>query len=237
MLIDDGILVRTDDSWVATAELTELVIPPSVTAILASRLDRLEPSEHALIQRAAVMGREFYRDAFEHLGVATLPRVEDDLRSLVSKQLVQRVGPGFGGSETYRFFHLLTRDAAYASVPKEIRVDLHEAVRPLARGGGRHAVHRVREIIGYHLEQAVRNLRELGRLDGRDSVLGTRAGRWLSAASRRSLARDDMSAAGESARTSRRDAAIRGSGTPGTLAGSRNCIGRTWPVRGRRTGA
>jgi class 3 adenylate cyclase len=126
MLIDDGILVRTDEGWMATAELKDLVIPPSVTAILASRLDRLEPSELALIQRAAVIGREFYRDALEHLGVASLPRLEEDLRSLVSKQLVQRVGAGFGGSETYRFFHLLTRDAAYASVPKETRVDLHE---------------------------------------------------------------------------------------------------------------
>src|SRR5499426_1758476 len=126
MLIDDGILVRVDDGWAATSELTDLVIPPSVTAILASRLDRLEPSEHALIQRAAVMGREFYRDALEHLGVASAPRLEDDLRSLVSKQLVQRVGPGFGGSETYRFFNLLTRDAAYASVRKEVRAELHE---------------------------------------------------------------------------------------------------------------
>jgi class 3 adenylate cyclase len=195
MLIDDHILVRTDDGWVATAELTYLVIPPSVTAILASRLDRLEPSEHALIQRAAVMGREFYREALEHLGVVSIPRLEEDLRSLVSKQLVQRIGPGFGGSETYRFFHQLTRDAAYASVPKEIRVELHERFADWleAEVGTRSTEYE--EIIGYHLEQAVRHLRELGRRDGRDGVLGTRAGRWLSAAGRRSLARDDMSAA------------------------------------------
>src|SRR5690349_149569 len=195
MLIDDDILVRTDEGWVATAELTDLVIPPSVTAILASRLDRLEPSERALIQRAAVMGREFYRDALEHLGVATAPRLEEDLRSLVSKQLVQRLGQGFGGSETYRFFHLLTRDAAYASVPKETRVDLHEQFAGWLEAGAGTRSTEYEEIIGYHLEQAVRHLRELGRLGGRDTMLGTRAGRWLSAAGRRSLARDDMSAA------------------------------------------
>ena len=195
MLIDDDILVRTDEGWVATAELTDLVIPPSVTAILASRLDRLEPSERALIQRAAVMGREFYRDALEHLGVATVPRLEEDLRSLVSKQLVQRLGQGFGGSETYRFFHLLTRDAAYASVPKETRVDLHEQFAGWLEAGAGTRSTEYEEIIGYHLEQAVRHLRELGRLGGRDTMLGTRAGRWLSAAGRRSLARDDMSAA------------------------------------------
>ena len=195
MLIDDGILVRTDEGWMATAELKDLVIPPSVTAILASRLDRLEPSERALIQRAAVMGREFYRDALEHLGVASLPRLEEDLRSLVSKQLVQRVGAGFGGSETYRFFHLLTRDAAYASVPKETRVDLHEQFAGWLESAAGTRSTEYEEIIGYHLEQAVRHLRELGRLGGRDTALGTRAGRWLSAAGRRSLARDDMSAA------------------------------------------
>ncbi|HKE50388.1 MAG TPA: adenylate/guanylate cyclase domain-containing protein [Actinomycetes bacterium] len=195
MLIDDTILVRTDDGWVATAELTDLVIPPSITAILASRLDRLETSEHALIQRAAVMGREFYREALEQVGVGSLPRLEDDLRSLVSKQLVQRVGPGFGGSETYRFFHLLTRDAAYASVPKEVRAELHERFADWLEAGAGTRSTEYEEIIGYHLEQAVRHLRELGRRDGRDGVLGTRAGRWLSAAGRRSLARDDMSAA------------------------------------------
>ena len=195
MLIDDGVLVRTDEGWVATAELADLVIPPSVTAILASRLDRLESSEHALIQRAAVMGREFYRDALEQLSVASLPSLEDDLRSLVSKQLIQRVGTGFGGSETYRFFHLLTRDAAYASVPKETRVDLHEQFAGWLEAGAGTRATEYEEIIGYHLEQAVRHLRELGRLGGRDTVLGARAGRWLSAAGRRSLARDDMSAA------------------------------------------
>ena len=176
MLIDDDILVRTDEGWVATAELTDLVIPPSVTAILASRLDRLEPSERGLIQRAAVMGREFYRDALEHLGVATVPRLEEDLRSLVSKQLVQRLGQGFGGSETYRFFHLLTRDAAYASVPKETRVDLQEQFAGWLEAGAGTRSTEYEEIIGYHLEQAVRHLRELGRLGGRDTMLGTRAG-------------------------------------------------------------
>src|SRR5262245_16418549 len=196
MLIDDGILVRTDEGWVATAELTDLVIPLNITAILASRLDRLEPSEHALIQRAAVMGREFYRDALEHLsGVTAIARLEEDLRSLVSKQLVQRIGPGLGGSETYRFFHLLTRDAAYASVPKEVRADLHEWFADWVEASTSRRSTEYEEIIGYHLEQAVRHIRELGRLDGHDSVLGTRAGRWLSAAGRRSLARDDMSAA------------------------------------------
>jgi predicted ATPase/class 3 adenylate cyclase len=195
MLVDDGAIVRTEVGWLATAELGELVVPATVTAILASRLERLEPAERALIQRAAVMGREFYREALEQISEAPPPLMDQHLRSLVAKQLVRPVGPGFAGSDTFRFFHILTRDAAYASVPKEIRAGLHERFAGWleTRVGARSAEYE--EIIGYHLEQAVRQLRELGRVDVRGRALGARAGQWLSVAGRRALARDDMSAA------------------------------------------
>ena len=195
MLVDDGAVVRTEQGWAASADLGELVVPASVTAILASRLERLDPAERSLIQRAAVMGREFYRDALELLAGEAAPAMDQHLRSLVAKQLVRPVGPGFGGADTFRFFHILTRDAAYASVPKEIRAGLHERFAGWleTRVGARSAEYE--EIIGYHLEQAVRQLRELGRVDVRGRALGARAGQWLSIAGRRSLARDDMSAA------------------------------------------
>ena len=46
-------------------------VPPTVEALLASRLDRLEPEERALLERAAVVGREFTRAAVVHLGRPT----------------------------------------------------------------------------------------------------------------------------------------------------------------------
>jgi class 3 adenylate cyclase/tetratricopeptide (TPR) repeat protein len=196
MLVDDGAIVRTVDGWLPTTDLDDMVVPASVTAILASRLERLDPAERTLIQRAAMMGREFYREALEELsGEASASLMDHQLRSLVAKQLVRPVGPGFGGADTFRFFHILTRDAAYASVPKQIRAGLHEQFAGWleARAGARTPEYE--EIIGYHLEQAVRQLRELGRVDVRGRALGARAGQWLSAAGRRSLARDDMSAA------------------------------------------
>ena len=42
---------------------TELSIPPTIHALLAARLDRLEPAERALIERASVIGKEFWRGA------------------------------------------------------------------------------------------------------------------------------------------------------------------------------
>ena len=196
MLVDSGMIVRSKDRWLATAELGDLVVPASVQAILASRLERLNPDERAVIQRAAVVGREFYRDALEHLAAdATWLETEHHLRSLVSKQLVRPVAPELGGSDTFQFSHLLVRDVAYGSIPKAMRAELHERFADWLedRAGLRAAEYE--EIIGYHLEQAVVQLRLLGQIELRSGALGARAGQWLSAAGRRALARDDMSAA------------------------------------------
>jgi predicted ATPase/class 3 adenylate cyclase len=196
MLVDNGMIVRSADRWLATAELGDLVVPASVQAILASRLERLNPEERAVLQRAAVVGREFYRDALEHLAAdGTWLQTEQHLRSLASKQLVRPVAPELGGSDTFQFSHLLVRDVAYGSIPKAMRAELHEHFADWleARAGLRAAEYE--EIIGYHLEQAVEQLRLLGRVELRSGPLGVRAGQWLSAAGRRALARDDMSAA------------------------------------------
>lgn len=196
MLVDNGMIVRSEDRWLATAELGDLVVPASVQAILASRLERLTPDERAVLQRAAVVGREFYRDALEHLAAdATWLQTERHLRSLVSKQLARPVASELGGSDTFQFSHLLVRDVAYGSIPKAMRAELHERFADWleVRAGLRAAEYE--EIIGYHLEQAVGQLRLLGRIEVRSGALGARAGQWLSAAGRRALARDDMSAA------------------------------------------
>jgi predicted ATPase/class 3 adenylate cyclase len=195
MLVDDGVIVRTEEGWLATAELGELVVPATVAAILASRLERLDPAERALVQRAAVIGRVFERDALEDLSTdPPEPPLDDHIRSLVGKQLVWPVSD-LTDAEAFRFLHLMTRDAAYASIPKELRAALHERFAGwLENNAGRRST-KYEEIIGYHLEQAVRHLNELGRVDAGGHALGARAGQWLSAAGRRALARDDMSAA------------------------------------------
>lgn len=196
MLVDDGLLIRSGDSWRATEEVEQLVVPASVSAILTTRLDMLDPHERALIQRAAVIGREFYLEAVTHLTPEEWRgRIDDSLRSLVLKQLIRAVGAGFAGSGAFRFNHLLTHDAAYAGIAKEQRASLHEqfAAWLESTSAGRSAEYAA--IIGYHLEQAAKQLRELGRVDVRGRALAARAGQWLTSAGRQALARGDVSAA------------------------------------------
>ena len=196
MLVDDGIMIRTERGWETTAEPDRVAIPPTVGAILAERLDRLSHSERAIAQHASVIGREFYRDALEEHAVATRQAgVADDLRSLVRKQMIAPLGVRFLGSDSFRFSHVLAGDTAYASCPKTIRAALHEQVAGwLEERAGARATEYA-EIIGYHLEQAVRHLDELGRRDAHAEQLCIRAGQWLALAGRHALRRDDIHAA------------------------------------------
>jgi len=63
MLIDDGLLRRGDEGWRATADLTQVAIPPSIQALLAARLDRLASEERRAAECASVEGKVFHLGA------------------------------------------------------------------------------------------------------------------------------------------------------------------------------
>ena len=92
---------------------------------------------------------------------------------------------------------MLIRDAAYRSLPKETRAELHERFAGLARGHGRRrGLREFEEIVGYHLEQAYRFLAELGHADARaDSARGTRGASGSSRPGAARCARSDRAGA------------------------------------------
>ena len=100
------------------------------------------------------------------------------LASLTRKDLIRPERSSLG-EQTYHFRHLLIRDAAYESIPKETRAELHEGFgRWLDRtAGGRALEHD--EVVGYHLEQAYRyrTVRPDGRYGTGDRARGRRAAR------------------------------------------------------------
>ncbi len=105
-------------------------IPPSIQALLAARLDRLPPDERAVLERAAVAGKEFARSAVLQLsGEAERENVDAQLLSLARKDLLTAKP---GREDAYRFRHALIRDAAYAGIAKELRAQLHEGFADFA---------------------------------------------------------------------------------------------------------
>jgi class 3 adenylate cyclase/tetratricopeptide (TPR) repeat protein len=171
----------------------DVTVPPTIQALLAARLDQLEPSERAVLERGSVEGRVFHRRAVEALapddtGVVTR------LTSLVRKELVRPDKPVFSGDDAFRFRHMLIRDAAYDALPKAVRAELHERFAEWLESHGRDLLE-FDEIVGYHLEQAYGYRRELGASAEEGGALAERAGGYLSNAGRRASARGDAPAA------------------------------------------
>jgi class 3 adenylate cyclase/tetratricopeptide (TPR) repeat protein len=196
MLVDDGSLRRTDGTWTMAEDVTSTPIPETVQAVVTARLDRLEPEERSVIERASVVGRVFWWGAVSELSPDELrPHVGHYLHSLMRKELIRPDRSDIGREDAFRFAHIVIRDAAYQEIPKAVRADLHERLAAWIDERTRDRAGEYEEILGYHLEQAYRSLVELGPVDERVETLGRRAARPLASAGRRAFARGDMPAA------------------------------------------
>jgi class 3 adenylate cyclase/tetratricopeptide (TPR) repeat protein len=171
----------------------EIEVPPTIQALLAARLDQLDPSERHVLERGSVEGEVFHRG-----GVAALVQdetsVDGRLVALVRKDLVRPEHAQLTGEDGYRFRHLLIRDAAYEALPKATRAELHERFAAWLEGRGTELVE-LDEIVGYHLEQAFSYRGELGPLTASDRTSGGHAGGLLARAGRKALERGDRRAA------------------------------------------
>ncbi|HUJ92214.1 MAG TPA: adenylate/guanylate cyclase domain-containing protein, partial [Gaiellaceae bacterium] len=169
----------------------ETSMPATIHALLTARLDRLDPLERRILERASVLGKEFARG-----GVLALSPEDDRavagsaLLALARRELIEPGRTPVPGDDGFRFRHALIRDAAYAGIPKQVRADLHERAGALIERQGD-----ADELVGYHFEQAVRYREELGVADSFTRTLAARAGALLGEAGRRAFAHEDMPAA------------------------------------------
>jgi predicted ATPase len=166
----------------------DLVVPPSIRALLAARLDQLDPQERSVLDRGSIEGQLFHEQAVVALAADPVP-VDGELVALVRKDLVRPDRPQLPG-EAYRFRHLLIRDAAYDALPKSSRGDLHERFADWLADHWADLVERD-ELLGYHLEQAHNYRTELGATD---AAVGGRAAAHLTTAAQRARDRGDRHA-------------------------------------------
>jgi class 3 adenylate cyclase len=195
MLVDDGRLRPTSDGWVPVGDLADLVVPPTIAALIAARLDRLARRERNAIERASVVGKQFSRGAVAELTPDDeRPAVPTSLLTLVRKELIRPdLQPG-APDEAYRFRHLLIRDAAYGGMPKDERAELHERFAAwLERTAGDRPEYG--EIIAYHLEQAAHYRAELMPAGDQAAAIARRASDMLWTVALRARDRGDARAA------------------------------------------
>jgi len=173
-------------------ETDDVDVPPTLRALLAARLDQLEPPERAVLERGAVEGELFHRGAVQALAPEET-QITPRLAVLTRKDLIRPDRAQLPGDDGFRFRHLLIRDAAYEALPKSTRVDLHRRFADWLGERGADLVE-LDEIVGYHFEQAAAYAAELGR-PGESVEFAGRAARRLRAAGDRAALRGDAVAA------------------------------------------
>src|SRR5262249_3990475 len=125
-LVEAGSLRGERGAYRLVAAVDEAAVPASVQAVLSARIDRLAAREKALLQAAAVIGKEFPQPVLERV-VDLQPReLEDALRSLIAGEFVyeRELYP----EALYAFKHPLTLEVAYGSQLRERRASVHAAV-------------------------------------------------------------------------------------------------------------
>ncbi len=147
------------------APLTELLLPPTVQAVIASRIDHLPSDARDVVRKASV----FARSSFDLSELALICEPDEQvLKLLEEEELLARDDER---PEVWRFRHGLVRDVAYDSLPKRERLRLHNVVADGLEGDPGTAA-RYPRAIAYHRERAARESLDL---DPRDRTLAERA--------------------------------------------------------------
>jgi class 3 adenylate cyclase len=156
-LIDEGRIVRAGDRWRAAAGIDDVVVPDTVQAVLAARIDLLAPKEKRALQSAAVVGRIFWPGPVLLLLNGEGPELDDTLASLEDRDLVlSRLGSAVAGQREFAFKHVLTRDVAYESLPRRDRARAHSAVAEWIESTAGQRRGEFAELLAYHYEEAYR---------------------------------------------------------------------------------
>ena len=149
MLIEDGVIVRGEPHWRVQAErLAQVRVPPTLTGILQARLDALPQAEKAVLQRASVVGREFWDRLVGELAADTVEGGEVGLLlgTLRKRELVfQREQSAFAEAREYTFKHTILRDVTYETVLLKLRRRYHAQVAGWLEA---HAGERLGEYLG-----------------------------------------------------------------------------------------
>jgi class 3 adenylate cyclase len=151
-LMDEGVLRWEDGTWVAHDLPAGFRVPDTVQALLAARIDLLDPSDKAALQAAAVIGRTFWTDSVRAMTESSDP----NLGLLSERDFIRRQdASSMLRQEEFTFKHALTREVAYAGLTKASRLRLHARfagwLEAVGEGRDEHA-----PLLAHHYAEAVR---------------------------------------------------------------------------------
>jgi predicted ATPase/class 3 adenylate cyclase len=155
MLADRGFLERSGTT-VHVRDAANIPLPDSVHALIAARLDTLEPKLKAILYDAAVVGKVFWSGAIVSMGERTGTEVQTALHELVKKEFVKPARlSSVANEDEFSFWHVLIRDVAYGQTPRPVRCQKHQAAAAWIEEVAGDRVRDQSELLAHHYEQAL----------------------------------------------------------------------------------
>jgi len=156
-LVEDGSLVGARGAYRLARPREKVAVPPTVQAVLAARIDRLDSREKHLLQTAAVIGKEFAEPVLKRVAELSEVELPESLGKLTAAEFIYE--EALYPQAEYAFKHPLTQEVAYHSQLGEGRSRTHAAV---ARGIAELYPEQLDEraaLLAHHWEQAGEALR------------------------------------------------------------------------------
>jgi len=151
-LIESGQLEGTSGSYRLVTPVASLEVPPTVKALLAARMDRLGEREKAVLQAAAVIGKEFAEPILQAAIEEPAEQVREALHALKEAEFVyeQQLYPVV----EYAFKHPLTQEVALGSQLQDRRRRTHAAVARAIEQANADRLDESAALIAHHYEEA-----------------------------------------------------------------------------------
>ena len=165
-VLESGLLQDTGERYVAAGAIPALAIPTTLLGSLTARLDRLGPIRE-IAQIGAAIGREFSYRMLAALAPVSGPSLRSALTHLAACELL--LVHGEPPDSTYIFKHALVQDAAYATMTRSKRQQLHGRIADVLTESFPEAVETQPELMAHHLmqagltERAIEYLQKAGR--------------------------------------------------------------------------
>ena len=128
MLLSQGRLVVESGTYRPVGDLDDVAVPETLTALITSRLDALDPADRALLEDAAVLGQSFGPAGLSAVSGVAEADLEPRLRTLVRRELlIHDLDPRSPERGQYAFVQALIREVAYNTLSKRDRKSRHLA--------------------------------------------------------------------------------------------------------------
>jgi predicted ATPase len=149
MLLESSLLREEADHYTLTGPLSAVTIPATLQDSLMARLDQLNTAKE-VAQLGAVIGREFSYEMLQALVAVEEGTLQDGLAQLVAAELLYQRGRPPRATSVFK--HALIQDAAYASLLRSTRPQVHQRVARLLEARFPEVVETEPELLAHHFE-------------------------------------------------------------------------------------